>query len=172
MMRKVIVIADPGIDGAFAVALALRDPELDVLGVAASAGNVSAEQATKNVQTLVEQIDPPRWPRLGAALPIDYDVDRTRLHGPGGLGGVEFPCAQLHHQHSSDKLLIDLVRQNPDEVTLISLGPLTVLARAFDRHPELAGGVQRLVCVGGTGHAPGNARAVGEVHLCCGPTSS
>ena len=66
MMRKVVLVTDPGIDGAFAVALALLDPDLDVLGVAASAGNVSAEQATKNVQTLVEQIDPPRWPRLGA----------------------------------------------------------------------------------------------------------
>jgi len=172
MMRKVIVIADPGIDGAFAVALALRDPELDVLGLAATAGNVSAEQATKNVQILVEQIDPPRWPRLGAALPADYGVDGTQLHGPGGLGGVDFPCAQLHHQHSSDKLLIDLIRQNPGEVTLISLGPLTVLARAFDRDPELAGVVQRLVCVGGTWHEPGNASAVAEFHFFCDPTSA
>src|SRR5437660_12610597 len=122
MMRKVIVIADPGIDGAFAVALALRDPELDVLGLAATAGNVSADQATKNVQILVEQIDPPRWPRIGSALPVDYEVDGTHIHGPGGLGGVSFPCAQLHHQHSSDKLVIDLVRQHPGDVTIVNLG--------------------------------------------------
>ena len=64
MIRKVILVADPGIDGAFAIALALFDPNLDVLGLAATAGNVKAEQATKNVQTLIEQFDPPRWPRL------------------------------------------------------------------------------------------------------------
>src|ERR1700687_5383907 len=112
MMRKVVLISDPGIDGAFAAALALFDVDLDVVGLAATAGNISAEQATKNVQILVEQMDPPRWPRLGAALPADYGVDGARLHGPGGLGGVEFPCAQLHHLHPSDKLVIDLVRQS------------------------------------------------------------
>src|SRR5271155_610152 len=105
MAHKVVVIADPGVDGAFAVALALFDPNVEVLGLAATAGNVTAEQATRNVQTLVEQLDPPRWPRLGAALPVEYDMDGTRLHGPNGLGGVSFPCAELHHLHPSDKLI-------------------------------------------------------------------
>ena len=58
-------IADPGIDTAFAVALALNDPALDVLGLLATPGNVTAEQATQNVHTLIEQLDPPRWPKLG-----------------------------------------------------------------------------------------------------------
>src|SRR6266849_6729464 len=78
MARKVVLVTDPGIDGAFAVALALLDPAIDVLGLAATAGNVDAEQATKNVQILIEQIDPPRWPRLGAALPVEYEVDASR----------------------------------------------------------------------------------------------
>src|SRR5262249_33091261 len=146
MTRKVVLVADPGIDGAFAATLALFDPQLEILGIAATAGNVPAEQATRNVQIVVEQVDPPRWPRVGAALPVEYDVDGTRLHGPGGLGGVTFPCAQLHHQHSSDKLLIDLVRQYAKEVTVVVMGPLTVLARAFDRDAELPSLVQRLVC--------------------------
>ena len=68
MARKIIIVADPGIDGAFAIALALHDPELDVLCVAATAGNVPADQATQNVHILVQQLDPPRWPRFGAAL--------------------------------------------------------------------------------------------------------
>jgi len=140
--------------------------------VAASAGNVSSEQATKNVQTVVEQVDPPRWPRLGAALPVEYATDGTRLHGPGGLGGVEFPCAELHHQHSSDKLLIDLIRQNPKDVTVVVLGPLTVVARAFDRDPEIPALVQRLVCVGGAWHEPGNATAVAEFHFYCDPVAA
>ncbi len=171
-MRKIVLVSDPGIDGAFAIALALHDPELDVLGLAATAGNVTAEQATKNVQILIEQTDPSRWPRLGAALPVEDEEDGTKLHGPGGLGGVSFPCAQLHHQHSSDKLLSDLVRQFPREVTVVALGPLTVLARAFDRDPEVPLLVQRLVCVGGAWHEPGNASAVAEFHFYCDPSAA
>jgi inosine-uridine nucleoside N-ribohydrolase len=172
MARKIVLVADPGIDGAFAIALALHDPELDVLGLAATAGNISAEQATKNIQILIEQTDPPRWPRLGSAPPVEYDVDGTALHGPGGLGGATFPCAQLHHLHSSDKLLSDLVRQYPREVTVICLGPLTVLSRAIDRDPELPGLVQRLVCVGGAWHEPGNVSAVAEFHFYCDPSGA
>jgi inosine-uridine nucleoside N-ribohydrolase len=172
MTQRVVLVADPGIDGAFAIALALYDADLDVLGLAASAGNVPAEQATKNVHTLVEQFDPKKWPRLGAALNVQYDTDGTRLHGPGGLGGTTFPCAPLHHEHPSDKLIIDLVRQYPKEVTVIVLGPLTVLARAFDRDPELPSLVNRLVCLGGAWHEPGNASAVAEFHFFCDPEAA
>src|SRR5437763_9255305 len=119
MTRRVVLVADPGIDGAFAITLALFDPDLEVLGLAATAGNVPAEQATRNVHILVEQLDPPRWPRLGAALSVEYEVDGTRLHGPNGLGGVDFPCAQLANPHPSDKLLTDLVRLHPKEVTVV-----------------------------------------------------
>jgi inosine-uridine nucleoside N-ribohydrolase len=172
MARKVVLIADPGIDGAFAVALALLDPDLDVVGLAATAGNVSAEQATRNIHIIVEQVDPPRWPRIGAALHVDYDVDGTRLHGPQGLGGLSFPCAQLHHPHPSDKLITDLARQFPKELTVVVMGPLTVLARAMDRDPELPALLQRLICVGGAWHEPGNSSAVAEFHVYCDPPAA
>ena len=64
MSEKIVLVSDPGIDGAFAVSLALFDPNLEVLGLAATPGNVTAEQATHNVHVLIEQLDPPRWPRL------------------------------------------------------------------------------------------------------------
>ena len=167
MTRKVVLVTDPGIDGAFAVALALLDPDLEVLGLAATAGNVPWEQATRNVQILVEQIDPPRLPRLGTAPAIEYDVDGRRLHGPEGLGAESFPCAQLHHSHSSDKLLVDLVRQNPKEVSVVVMGPPTVVARAIDRDLEFPSLVQRIVCLGGAWREPGNASATAEFHFYC-----
>jgi inosine-uridine nucleoside N-ribohydrolase len=167
MPRKVVLIADPGIDGAFAIALALHDPEMDVLGIAASAGNVDANQATQNVHIIVEQLDPRRWPRIGEAPAVAYDIDGKGLHGPSGLGNGSFPCARLHHPHPSDKVLVDLVRQDPKQVTVIALGPLTVLARAIDRDPELPHLVQRIVCVGGTWREPGNASAAAEFHFYC-----
>lgn len=172
MARKVIIVADPGIDGAFAIALGLLDPDLDVLGVAATAGNVDADQATKNVQIVVEQIDPARWPRLGSAPPVEYDTDGRRLHGADGLGGTAFPCAKLHRPHPSDKLLFDIIRQFPHEVTVVTMGPLSVLASAFDRDPELTGLVQRVICLGGAWHEPGNASAVAEFHFYCDAASA
>jgi inosine-uridine nucleoside N-ribohydrolase len=172
MPRKLVIVGDPGIDGAFAIALALHDPELDLLGIAASPGNVDANQATQNVHIIIEQIDPVRWPRIGEAPPVEYDIDARKLHGPNGLGRVSFPCARLHHPHPSDKLLVDLVRQNPKQVTVAVLGPLTVLARALDRDPELPNLVERIVCVGGTWHEPGNATAASEFHFYCDPAAA
>jgi inosine-uridine nucleoside N-ribohydrolase len=172
MARKLLLIADPGIDGAFAIALSLNDPDLEVLGLAATPGNVAADQATQNIHVLVEQVDPPRWPRLGAAPAVEFEVDGMRLHGPGGLGGTSFPCAELHHTHPSDKLVTDLVRLHPKELTIVVMGPLTVLARALDRDAELPTLVERIVCLGGAWHEPGNASAVAEFHFYCDPQSA
>jgi inosine-uridine nucleoside N-ribohydrolase len=172
MAQKVVLVADPGIDTAFAIALALNDSALEVQGLLATAGNVDYEQATQNVHVLIEQLDPARWPRLGAAPTVIYDMDGTSLHGPGGLGGVTMPCAKKHAPPSSDKLLIDLVREFPNEVTVVTLGPLTVLAHAIDRDPELPSLVKRLVCLGGAWHEPGNATAVSEFHFALDPPSA
>ncbi|MCS7046028.1 MAG: nucleoside hydrolase [Gemmataceae bacterium] len=172
MRDKVILVCDPGIDGAFAVALALFDENLEVLGVAATPGNVSAEQATLNVHILVEQLDPPRWPRLGEAPAVDYGVDGRNLHGPTGLGNTYFPVSKLHNLPTSEKLIVELVRQHPGEVSIICMGPLTVLARAFEMYPDIKGIVKRLVCLGGTLHEPGNAGPVSEFHFHCDPPAA
>jgi inosine-uridine nucleoside N-ribohydrolase len=172
MPRKVVLINDPGIDGAVAIVLALEDPDIDVLGVAATAGNVDAAQATQNVHAIIEQLDPPRLPRIGAALPAEYGIDGKRLHGANGLGNAALPSPRLHHPHPSDKVLVDLIRQAPHEVSVIVMGPLTVLARALDRDPELPQIVHRIVCVGGTWHEAGNASPVAEFHFFCDPPSA
>jgi inosine-uridine nucleoside N-ribohydrolase len=172
MARKVILVSDPGIDGAFAITLALYDPQLDVLALAATAGNVGPEQATENVQILIEHLDPPKWPRLGEALPVAYDINRLNLHGPTGLGGANFECAQLHHHHPADKVIVDHVYQHPGEVTLIVLGPCTVVARALDRDPHLPRALQQIIIVGGTWQEPGNAGPVSEFHFSCDPAAA
>jgi inosine-uridine nucleoside N-ribohydrolase len=172
MTHKLAIVCDPGIDGAFALTLALHDPNLEVLGLAATAGNVSAEQATRNAHIVIEQLDPTRWPRLGEALAVEYDVAGTQLHGQNGLGNSSFPCARLHSPVASDKLLVELVRQYPEEVTVLCLGPLTVVASALERDGEFRNLVHRLVCVGGTIAEPGNAGPVSEFHFYCDPLSA
>jgi purine nucleosidase len=173
MPRKVIIDADPGIDDAVAITLALFDPELEVVAVTATGGNVFPSQATKNVQTIIEQLDPPRWPRIGAApednpLPSDGRV----LHGNNGLANVDFPFAGLANNHPAEKVLCDEVRAAPEEVTVICLGPLTNLARAMQRDAEFTSMVGRLVISGGTIAAPGRVSPVADFNVFCDPMSA
>jgi inosine-uridine nucleoside N-ribohydrolase len=121
---------------------------------------------------VIEQIDPPRWPRVGAALPLEYENNCKSLHGPTGLGGGAFPCAQLHHPHSGAKLLIDLAKRYPKEVAVLILGPATTVARAIDRDPELPALLQRIIFVGGSWQEPGDASAVAEFHCSCDPAAA
>src|SRR5439155_11205644 len=93
-------------------------------------------------------------------------------HGPDGLGGAGGPSAPLHSPIPSDKLLVELARLTPQEITLIVLGPLTTLARAIDRDPEVPGLLHRVVCVGGCWHEPGNAGPVTEFHFACDPPAA
>lgn len=172
MAGKAIIINDPGVDGAIALAVALFDDQLDIQAVCATAGNVSAEQATRNVQCLIEQFDPPRLPRIGAALNVDYEVDGKALHGPNGLGALSLPYASLHHPHAPDKLIADVAHQYPHEVTVIVLGPGTVLARALTRDTELHSVLKQVIWVGGAWHAPGDISAVADLHFYCDPRSA
>jgi purine nucleosidase len=174
MPRKVIIDCDPGIDDALALALALFDPRLEVVAVTAVAGNVPAERATINVQAIIERLDPPRYPRLGAATPpedVPY-IDNRPLHGPDGLGNAGLAVSQLARQHPAEKLISDEVRSAPGDVTIICLGPLTNVARALAREPDLADLVSRLVISGGSLKAIGNASPCAEFNVYADPVSA
>jgi inosine-uridine nucleoside N-ribohydrolase len=172
MAHKVVLVSDPGIDGAFAVAVALFDRDLEVLGLGATAGNVTAEQATRNVHLLIEQLDPPRFPRLGSALPIDFEIKATDLHGPTGLGDMDLPVSRLHQPPTTDRMIAEIARQFPHEVTLVVLGPCTAVAQLLDRDPEVAHLLERLVVVGGTWHAAGDFGPATEFHFACDPVAA
>jgi purine nucleosidase len=174
MPRKVIIDCDPGIDDAVALTMALFDPRLDVVAVTAVAGNVSAEQATINVQAIVEQLDPPRYPRFGAASAPDHApyVDARHLHGADGLGNAGLAVSKHARQHPSEKLICDEIRSAPGEVTLLCLGPLTNLARALARDPDLLSLVGRVVIMGGSAKCVGNVTACAEFNIYCDPASA
>jgi purine nucleosidase len=174
MARKVILDVDPGIDDAIALSLALSNPDLEVIAVTAVGGNVSPGQATRNVQAIVEQLDPPRLPRLGAASDPDIRlaVDRRNLYGSDGLGGINFVVAERQHLLPSEKVICDQVREAPHAVTIVALGPLTNIARAFIRDPELPALVGRIVIMGGTIAGPGNITPAAEFNMYCDPASA
>lgn len=172
MPRKVVIIADPGIDTTFAVALALNDPNLDVIGILPCPGNVSAQRATANVHILIDRLDPPKWPRTAAAISVDYDFDGTALHGPDGLGGLNLPILERHQALPADKVLTELIREHPRAVTILCLGPATTLAAALNRDPDLITQIDRVIMVGGVWRESGNAGPVSEFHFALDPEAA
>jgi inosine-uridine nucleoside N-ribohydrolase len=168
MARKVIIDCDPGIDEAVALAMALFDPRLDVVAVTACAGTVDAERATQNVNILVEQLDPPRIPRIGAAVDPELGAavgNGTLLHGDNGLGNSEWVPISRQHAMSSDKLIEKELRANRGDVTLVCTGPLTNLARALGRDPSLVEAIDRVIIAGGSVNLIGNETAAAEFNM-------
>ena len=84
MPQKLIIDADPGIGDALAIAVALFDPEIDLVGLTATAGCVSGRTATRNVQAIVENLDSPKWPRLGGST-SDVPVESAPLDPVGEM---------------------------------------------------------------------------------------
>ncbi len=172
MSQKLIIVADPGIDTTFAIALAMHDPNIELIGLLPCAGNVDATQATQNIQILIDQLDPVRWPRTATAFAVSYEFNGTALHGPDGLGGTHFPARTRHQHQPADKVLAEMIHEHAQEICVVCLGPLTTLARALDRDPEIAGLIRKLVVVGGTWKEPGNASPTAEFHFSLDPDAA
>lgn len=175
MMRKVIIDCDPGVDDALVICAALFDPRIEVLAITATGGNCPPEQATNNAYALLERLDPPRWPRLGAAVEPDdgLPVNGRLLYGADGLGGITHHVPELHNRHPSEKIICDTIRTEPEgSVTILAVGPLTNIARAFQRDPELASLVGQIVMMGGSYSGPGNITPTAEFNVYCDPKSA
>jgi inosine-uridine nucleoside N-ribohydrolase len=168
MARKVILDVDPGVGDALAVCLALQAPELEVVAVTATGGNVTARQASRNVQAIIEHLDPPRWPRIGFADEEQLlRTDGRELWGADGLCGATLGMAELHQQHPALKVLAEEIRADPGGVTVIAGGPLHNIAAAFQMDPELALMVGHLMIVGGTLDGVGDVTAAAEFNIYC-----
>jgi inosine-uridine nucleoside N-ribohydrolase len=172
MPKKTILIGDPGIDTAFALALALLHPDLDVVAVAATAGNVTADQATENLHNLVEHFDPPKLPRIGHALPVDFEPFGKTACGVNGLGGASLSPVRKLRGMLGDKIIVEECKKHHHEITVALLGPATVLARALERDPDLPIHLKGIILVGGVWREPGDAGPVSEWHLAADPHSA
>lgn len=174
LVRKIVIDVDPGIDSAVALALALFDPSLEVVAVTAVAGNVSAEQATRNVQAIIEQLDPPRRPRVGAAIEPDSAPagNLAYLSGSDGLGSAEFHVAELHQRHPSEKVLAESIRTSAEQLTILTLGPLTNVGMCLRRDPAIVGQIGQFLIAGGTYAVPGNVTPSAEFNMYFDPEAA
>ncbi|WP_294640851.1 nucleoside hydrolase [uncultured Aureimonas sp.] len=175
-MRKTIFDTDPGQDDAIAILAALGSPELDVLGIVAVAGNVPLHLASANARRIAElagRADIPVY--AGAERPFLRPlVTAEHVHGETGLDGPDLPppANPLREGHGVD-FIIDTVRAHePKSVTIAALGPLTNVALALLKAPDLAERLQGIVLMGGAYFEVGNVTPTAEFNVYVDPEAA
>ncbi|MFE3835717.1 nucleoside hydrolase [Pseudogemmobacter sonorensis] len=174
--RKIIIDTDPGQDDAVAILLALASPEeIEVLGITAVAGNVPLALTEANARRVVELSGRPARVFAGCDRPMHRAlVTAEHVHGKTGLDGADLPVPRLalEPQHGVDFIVETLMREPPGTVTLCPLGPLTNIATAFRRAPEIAARVQEIVLMGGAYFEVGNITPAAEFNIYVDPEAA
>jgi len=177
MPRKIIIDTDPGQDDAVAILLALASPEdLEVLGITAVAGNVPLALTAKNARKVCEVAGRPDVKvYAGCDRPLAHTlVTAEHVHGKTGLDGPDLPEPEMPLQqgHAVD-FLIDTLRAEPaGTVTLCPLGPLTNIATALQKAPDIAGRVREIVLMGGAYFQVGNITPAAEFNIYVDPEAA
>jgi len=171
-MHKIVWDMDPGIDDALALILALKSPEVQVLGITTVAGNAPVEITSANARRILEYLNVESIPvAMGAANPLDHPLENAlSYHGPDGLGNCGLPPPKLPlYPAKAWDFLAWSVLDAPREVTLVATGPLTNVAYAFELHTELPGLLAGLVLMGGayrlTPYGIGNRTPFAEFNI-------
>lgn len=175
--RKIIIDTDPGQDDAVAILLALASPEdLNVLALTCVAGNVPLDLTSKNARIVCElagKTDVPIY--AGCDRPLGRDlVTAEHVHGKTGLDGPDLPdpTMPLAEGHAVD-FIIQTLRDHPAKtITLCPLGPLTNIATALQKAPDIAGKVQEIVLMGGGYFEGGNITPTAEFNIYVDPQAA
>lgn len=167
--HKVIFDTDPGVDDAMALYFAMAHPDIDVVGITTTFGNVHVEQATINALYL---------PRLaGYAIPVAQGVPVPLakaagtppdfIHGKDGLGNLSsrMELGGQAEQESAAEFIVKMARQHPGEISLVAVGPLGNLGLALKLEPQLPKLLKQVVLMGGTVDEPGNVSPVAEANI-------
>lgn len=174
--RQIIIDTDPGQDDAVAMLLAFASPELDVLGVTAVAGNVPMALTQKNARIVCELAGRSNMKVFGGCEnPTKRKlVTAEHVHGKTGLDGPQLPdpVMPLQDQHAV-AFIIDTLRAAPaGTVTLCPLGPLTNIANAFTRAPDIVEKVAEIVLMGGAYFQVGNITPAAEFNIYVDPEAA
>jgi pyrimidine-specific ribonucleoside hydrolase len=172
--RRIILDTDPGVDDAMAIFLALRSPELKVEAITAVSGNVPLELTLPNALRLVEIAGRTDIPIAGgASVPLVRRLITAKyVHGNNGLGGVDFPAPKIKPvADTATELISRLVHENPRQITIVAVGPLTNIATLLRADPEIARLIPEIVIMGGS-LSGGNITPAAEFNLYVDPEAA
>jgi purine nucleosidase len=169
---RLIIDCDTGIDDSLALLLAAASAEAEIVAVTCCSGNVEARQVALNTRAVLELAGREDVEvALGREVPLVRDLQiAPETHGPRGLGYAELsePTTQLSDRHAVD-LIIDEARNAPGKITMVTLGPLTNLAVALVREPELPRLFNGLVMMAGSYRSAGNTAPTTEWNVAVDP---
>ncbi|HET9909041.1 MAG TPA: nucleoside hydrolase [Anaerolineales bacterium] len=172
MTKRILIDADPGIDDACAILLALASPEISLEGVSIVHGNCSLEQATINGLSILELGNASHIPLArGCELPlVQPSLLAPETHGNTGLGYANLPIPQSKpiRQHGCD-FLIERILASPGEISLVAIGPLTNVALAIRQEPRIVDSLKELIIMGGAIRSEGNTTALAEFNTYVDP---
>ena len=180
-MKKIILDVDTGIDDAIGIMLACASPEVDLLGVTTVSGNIDLVSATQNTLRVLKTIGHENTPvYAGQKAPLKREVRyATEIHGSTGLAGqltgvdVEKRLQEvLNNKTTAIDFMIDTIKNNKGEVTLIMTGPETNFATALMREPNLENWVKEIIIMGGAADMKGNESPVAEFNIAIDPEAA
>ncbi|MED4690117.1 nucleoside hydrolase [Peribacillus frigoritolerans] len=167
-MRRLIIDTDTGSDDAVALIMALKSTNLKVEAITTVCGNVPVELATKNALMTIEVANgqkPPLY--VGAGKPLMRDlVTAVNVHGEDGMGDCNLinPTLLPETKHAVDAIL-EIIENNPGEIEIVTIGPVTNIALAILKAPETMKKVKRIYSMGTAGFGPGNTTPVAEFNV-------
>lgn len=173
-MAHLLIDTDTASDDAVALLMALRHPGTDVEAITVVAGNVPLEQAVQNA-LYTREIAESAVPVYAGRPAPRQGVLRTAqfVHGKDGMGDIGLGLSgRSADEGDAVDVLIERIRARPGELTLVTLGPLTNVAEAFERAPDLAAKLARLVMMGGTSDAVGNMSPAAEFNIWVDPEAA
>ncbi|USS93145.1 nucleoside hydrolase [Fructilactobacillus ixorae] len=170
-VQKMILDVDTGIDDAMAIAYAVADPAVELIGVISSFGNIEADRAATNALRILNLVGAPDVPVfIGHQNPLDHEYNRlpinAQIHGENGIGDVQLPTPRqaVATQNGVD-FLLDAAQRYGDDLTIVATGPMTNLAAALNQAPEVMRQVGKLTIMGGALTVPGNVTPVAEANV-------
>lgn len=168
-IRPVYYDCDTGIDDSMALGYLMLSPEIQLVGVGTVSGNIDARQAADNtlrLMGLAGRTDIPVAIGEEHFLTTRYAGGPTHIHGSNGVGNVDLPeVDMLPVSESAAEMIVRLARQHEGRLEIISVGPMTNLAKALELDPELPSLVKQVTSMGGAALVPGNASPVGEANV-------
>jgi purine nucleosidase len=173
MPRTMIIDTDTASDDAVAIVMALRHPDIDVKALTVLSGNVPMRQASINARYSVELCGADTPVYEGADAPLMREVTyATNFHGEDGMGNMNYPAPRAAPApgHAVDAL-VETIKANPG-IILVTLGPMTNVALAVAKAPEIVRNVSRCVVMGGAAWVVGNMTPAAEFNIWCDPEAA
>jgi len=167
MKKKILIDTDPGVDDALALILALKS-NLDIQAISAVAGNVKLSQAHTNIKYLIDKLGSDIKPIPGANKPLEYKLVTTSVHGQNGLGSIEIEPKKTKSNIS--KIISEIIGKNI--TTIITLGPLTNIAKILKKSSKVKKQVKEIIIMGGAIDSPGNITPKAEFNIYVDPEAA